>query len=146
MPSPPVNVRLRKEKSRVISSKPKRQCNSIEAMLRAFAKNQASSARSAIQRRRASIRAAPIPTDHRFGTVSCLGGLAATAATAGDAELAGYLWATFERLEEQHGTRLNRQRRQYERRLAVLDPKALAHAIERGRTMTFDEAVDYALG
>jgi hypothetical protein len=67
MPSPPSNARPGKEKRRVTSSKPNGRCSSIEAELRALAKNQASSARAAIHSSRACVSAAAIPRRRSSG-------------------------------------------------------------------------------
>jgi hypothetical protein len=83
--------------------------------------------------------------DRRSG-VYCLGGLAAAAASSGDVETAGRLWAAVVQYEHSRGTSLeSSSRRRYEDRLGVVDDQSLALAVERGRDMSFEEAVDYAL-
>jgi predicted ATPase/DNA-binding SARP family transcriptional activator len=85
-------------------------------------------------------------TGYVYGTAHCLGGLAAAAAAAGDVETAGRLWSAVTQYEEKRGGRLNRSNRErYERRLEALDAATLATAVEHGRTMSFDDAVEYAL-
>jgi predicted ATPase/DNA-binding SARP family transcriptional activator len=85
-------------------------------------------------------------TGYVYGTAYCLGGLAAAAAAAGDVATAGRLWSAVTQYEEKRGGRLNRSNRErYERRLKALDAATLATAVEHGRTMSFDDVVEYAL-
>lgn len=85
-------------------------------------------------------------TGYVYGTAYCLGGLAAAAAAAGDVETAGRLWSAVTQYEEERGGRLNRSNRErYQRRLKAVDAATLATAVEHGRSMTFDDAVEYAL-
>jgi predicted ATPase len=78
--------------------------------------------------------------------VYCTGGLAAVAAASGDAERAGRLWGAVETLERERGFPLvEPERPRYETLLARVDQAVFAEATERGRRMTFDEAIEYAL-
>jgi tetratricopeptide (TPR) repeat protein len=75
-----------------------------------------------------------------------LAGLAASVAASGDIEAAGRLWSAVRQFEEQRGALINSTSRQrYERRFDAVDSAALENALEHGRSMTFDEAVEYAL-
>jgi predicted ATPase len=75
-----------------------------------------------------------------------LGGLAATAAAAGEIPRAGRLWGAFERFEEARAVRMAPvERTRYQRLLSRVDQAVLADAIAHGRRMTLEEAVEYAL-
>jgi predicted ATPase len=78
-----------------------------------------------------------------------LAALAAAAGAAGNAERAGRLWGALAILEQSSGWLvLSHERSKYEDRVAACAnaaPRAFAAAVDDGRTMTLDEAVDYAL-
>ena len=61
IPSPPSNTSRGKEKCLVTSSKPRRLCNSIEGNVEGVGEEPGFVRRAAIQVRRASVRARPIP-------------------------------------------------------------------------------------
>jgi hypothetical protein len=80
-------------------------------------------------------------------TAYCLAGLAAAAAASGRRDVAARLWGCVRRLEEVLGERLHEAvSGRYERLLAELehDP-AESLELARGRSMTVDEGIDYAL-
>jgi predicted ATPase len=80
---------------------------------------------------------------------ACLGGLAAVAAIAGNAERAGRLWGGIEPVERETGWRLRtKERMQYEEIVEAcraVDPTSLAAAVEQGQKMTAEVAIEYAL-
>jgi predicted ATPase len=81
-------------------------------------------------------------------TAYCLAGLAAIGATRGRLDVAACLWGCVRRFEETSGTRLNEtERARYEHPLEVFG-RALDESpyFERGRSLTLDQAAEYALG
>ena len=77
----------------------------------------------------------------------CLAGLAAVAAVTGDAERAGRLWGAVEVLERETYW-LQSDRARYQELIETcsdLAPMAFAVAADRGRTMSPDAILDYAL-
>jgi predicted ATPase len=83
------------------------------------------------------------------GPVYCVAGLAAVAALESDVERAGRLWGSVTTFEREGGRPLLvSERRLYEgvvNRCAEATPVAFAAAVERGRRMSTDEAVEYAM-
>jgi predicted ATPase len=80
-------------------------------------------------------------------TAYCLAGLAAVGARRGRRDVAACLWGCVRRFEETSGTRLNEtERARYERLLEVFG-RSLDESpdFERGRSLTLDEAAEYAL-
>jgi tetratricopeptide (TPR) repeat protein len=85
----------------------------------------------------------------RPATLFCLAGLASALAASGDCEQVGLLWGAAEAVEHETGWRIaGPDKAFYEERVrACADdaPAAFAAALERGRKMSLDEAVGYAL-
>jgi predicted ATPase/class 3 adenylate cyclase len=76
----------------------------------------------------------------------CLAGLAAVSAKRGRREVAACLWGCVQGIEETSGVRLHgAERTRYERVLDEFEqPPAKSPSFARGRSMTLDEAVEYA--
>jgi predicted ATPase len=80
-------------------------------------------------------------------TAYCLAGLAAVAATRGKRDVASCLWGWVRSFENMSGVRLHAaERARYERVLDEIEHAPdLSPDFSRGRSMTLEEAVDYAL-
>jgi hypothetical protein len=75
----------------------------------------------------------------------CLAGLASAAAASRETFNAGLLWGALEALEDELGMPLpTRARSRYEGRLLGLDEAAFAAAVQEGRELTLDAALEQA--
>lgn len=76
----------------------------------------------------------------------CLGGLAATAASRGNAKRAGRLWGAVEAFEASRRLTLQSPERQrYELRIARVEGSTFEAAATVGRTLTLTDSVEHAL-
>jgi hypothetical protein len=71
---------------------------------------------------------------------------ASAAAGRGDIEEAGHLWGAVEAVESKLGiTLLTHERERYERSLRDLDAPEFGAAVDAGRALALEDAVQYAL-
>ena len=101
--------------------------------------------RAARHYREALVELGSMP-DERLA-VHPVAGLAAVAAAEGETERAGTLWGVAAAFERDVGLRLDEfERHDYETTLDQVAGPAFQLGFERGTTMTYDQAVAYALG